>query len=188
MKCSSFIPTTTPLATTVCHPTIDQSASVGTVESSTIWQGTQKESHPPTCPVIGIHTLVPVDPEGAYEPALAHLSHSLWAPGERCLRQLPTYKRAFMNPGFQMKRSITPMGMLWIGLEEELHFTHVTPPPRQHSSGPREIFLAVILLQGNIKHVSEHPDFSAFSDTARDIRPKYWVVSCMTVGGKRLEE
>lgn len=153
-----------------------KSASVGTVGSSTIEQGTQKESHPPMCPVIGIHTLVPMDPEVAHEPALAPLGHSLWAPGEHHLRQSPTYKGTFVKSRFP---------------KEKLHNAHGNalervrggaPPSRRHSSGPREI-LPVISPAG------EHESMSVCTQLLRlcGTLPKglilpsgYWVTSCMT--------
>ena len=80
---------------TTWHPSMEKSAFVGAVGSSTIHQGTWAESRPLVHWVIDIQTsIVAVDPAMECELTPPPLGCGLGAPGEHCLRQLPMDKRA----------------------------------------------------------------------------------------------
>ena len=87
----------TPALTMLWHPSIDKSAFVGEVGSSTICQGTQRESHPAMHLVIGRQTSVPaLDPAVAREPAQAPFSCCMETP-ENTVLDHDTQERAFVE-------------------------------------------------------------------------------------------
>ena len=84
--------------TTIWHLFTDNNTSVGAVEFSNICQGTQEDSHPLLCIVIGIKPLVLAMDHGvARELASAPPSYGPGAPVESCLRQSPMDKRVFVE-------------------------------------------------------------------------------------------
>ena len=94
------------LPTVIQHLSMDKSAFVGAVGSSTIHQGAWEESYPPVCQVIGVQTLIPaVDPALACEAALDPLGHNPGGPGEHSLRHSwmrePLWKSRFPEEKFK---------------------------------------------------------------------------------------
>ena len=113
---------------------------VRAVGSSTICQGTCEESRPLTRLVIGRQaSVLAVGPAVAHEPALDPLRYGTGAPGKHCL-QPPTDKKAFVEvwvssgevPAHRWSKNKN-MSL------DPLETSCITPPPMQHSSGPREM-------------------------------------------------
>lgn len=133
----------------------------------------------------------------AHELAPAPLGHSLGAPREHWVRQSPQMRQTLWKSRSPAKEFQHTVGK---NLSEFRHtggskrkcFTlpASTPPPRQHSSVPREHFSAHgFSHRGKWEHVSEHlaspvvqdlPKKSYFSLTPP--RVLNWVTSCTTRG------
>lgn len=86
---------------------------------------------------------------------------------EHQFRQLPVNDRTFVevqeskgkDPVYKRDKE-TQDWTHWRGQEEQFHFTHVTFPPRPHSSALRKAFVAHDYSRGGKwEHVSKHPSF-----------------------------
>ena len=139
------VPNCTPTSiTTICHPSMDRSAFVGAVGSST--KGPRQGSCSPEHQVIGRQPSVPAV---ARELAPAPLGHSPGNPGEHSCRQWPTDKRAFVEiqvscrevlAHFWSKKNPMNLDTLEI-VRGQFDFTNITPP-QGGTAQRQETFLA----------------------------------------------
>lgn len=102
-----------PSPKTIWHPSIDNSALVGAVGSSTTCQGIWEEARPPTCQVICIQTV-------ACEPAPAPLSHGREDPGKPTI----THNHPRVREPLWMSRFLVGRFQHTVGAKNNNEFGH----------------------------------------------------------------